>query len=52
MQQFCPQPFVCTVSGAPAWASEHQSTLSAGYLHASTWPYPVRLHGRLNISPR
>ncbi|ENH46688.1 enterobacterial Ail/Lom family protein [Escherichia coli p0305293.5] len=24
------------VSGAPAWASEHQSTLSAGYLHAST----------------
>ncbi|PZY19578.1 hypothetical protein DIV24_26280, partial [Escherichia coli] len=21
------------VSGAPAWASEHQSTLSAGYLH-------------------
>ncbi|PDM27282.1 Ail/Lom family outer membrane beta-barrel protein [Escherichia coli] len=22
------------VSGAPAWASEHQSTLSAGYLHA------------------
>ncbi|ENE3120169.1 Ail/Lom family outer membrane beta-barrel protein [Escherichia coli] len=25
-----------SVSGAPAWASEHQSTLSAGYLHAST----------------
>ncbi|HAH3124131.1 TPA: Ail/Lom family protein, partial [Escherichia coli] len=25
-----------TVSGAPAWASEHQSTLSAGYLHART----------------
>ncbi|NIZ67342.1 Ail/Lom family outer membrane beta-barrel protein, partial [Escherichia coli] len=24
------------VSGAPSWASEHQSTLSAGYLHAST----------------
>ncbi|CSQ34613.1 Ail/Lom family outer membrane beta-barrel protein [Shigella sonnei] len=24
------------VSGAPAWASEHQSTLSAGYLHART----------------
>ncbi|EEX3371125.1 Ail/Lom family outer membrane beta-barrel protein, partial [Escherichia coli] len=24
------------VSGAPAWASEHQSTLSAGYLHVST----------------
>ncbi|CAM9420022.1 hypothetical protein ESCO106038_23985 [Escherichia coli] len=24
------------VSGAPAWASEHQSTLSAGYLHALT----------------
>ncbi|PYH03646.1 Ail/Lom family outer membrane beta-barrel protein, partial [Escherichia coli] len=24
------------VSGASAWASEHQSTLSAGYLHAST----------------
>ncbi|HBD5116376.1 TPA: Ail/Lom family outer membrane beta-barrel protein [Escherichia coli] len=24
------------ISGAPAWASEHQSTLSAGYLHAST----------------
>ncbi|ENL8401760.1 Ail/Lom family outer membrane beta-barrel protein [Escherichia coli] len=24
------------VSGVPAWASEHQSTLSAGYLHAST----------------
>ncbi|EON4860279.1 TPA: Ail/Lom family outer membrane beta-barrel protein, partial [Escherichia coli] len=24
------------LSGAPAWASEHQSTLSAGYLHAST----------------
>ncbi|MBB9051420.1 Ail/Lom family outer membrane beta-barrel protein, partial [Escherichia coli] len=24
------------VSGAPAWASEHQSSLSAGYLHAST----------------
>ncbi|WP_423126010.1 phage tail tip protein [Escherichia coli] len=24
------------VSGAPAWASEHQSTLSTGYLHAST----------------
>ncbi len=23
------------VSGAPAWASEHQSTLSAGYLHAN-----------------
>ncbi|MCV5079219.1 Ail/Lom family outer membrane beta-barrel protein, partial [Escherichia coli] len=23
------------VSGAPAWASEHQSTLSAGYLHVS-----------------
>ncbi|EEW8735336.1 Ail/Lom family outer membrane beta-barrel protein, partial [Escherichia coli] len=23
-------------SCAPAWASEHQSTLSAGYLHAST----------------
>ncbi|WP_172907366.1 Ail/Lom family outer membrane beta-barrel protein, partial [Escherichia coli] len=21
------------MSGAPAWASEHQSTLSAGYLH-------------------
>lgn len=28
--------FVVQVSGAPAWASEHQSTLSAGYLHAST----------------
>lgn len=28
---------VClAVSGAPAWASEHQSTLSAGYLHART----------------
>ncbi|ENR2392262.1 Ail/Lom family outer membrane beta-barrel protein, partial [Escherichia coli] len=25
-----------SVSGAPAWASEHQSTLSAGYLHART----------------
>ena len=25
-----------SVSGAPAWASEHQSTLSAGYLHVST----------------
>ncbi|EHK9013602.1 Ail/Lom family outer membrane beta-barrel protein [Escherichia coli] len=25
-----------SVSGAPAWASEHQPTLSAGYLHAST----------------
>ncbi len=24
------------VSGAPSWASEHQSTLSAGYLHART----------------
>ncbi|ENY2904956.1 Ail/Lom family outer membrane beta-barrel protein [Escherichia coli O8:H49] len=24
------------VSGAPVWASEHQSTLSAGYLHART----------------
>ncbi len=24
------------ISGAPAWASEHQSTLSAGYLHVST----------------
>ncbi len=24
------------VSGTPAWASEHQSTLSAGYLHART----------------
>lgn len=24
------------VSGAPAWASEQQATLSAGYLHAST----------------
>ena len=24
------------VSGASAWASEHQSTLSAGYLHART----------------
>ncbi|EGE6310691.1 Ail/Lom family outer membrane beta-barrel protein, partial [Escherichia coli] len=24
------------VSGAPAWASEHQSTLSAEYLHART----------------
>ena len=24
------------VSGAPAWASEHQSTLNAGYLHART----------------
>ncbi len=24
------------ISGAPAWASEHQSTLSAGYLHART----------------
>ncbi|EES1612639.1 Ail/Lom family outer membrane beta-barrel protein, partial [Escherichia coli] len=23
-----------TVSGAPAWASEQQATLSAGYLHA------------------
>ena len=29
------------VSGAPAWASEQ-----------FVWPYPVRLHGRLNISPR
>ncbi|PMD97238.1 hypothetical protein A8A06_05335 [Escherichia coli] len=27
-----------SVSGAPAWASEHQSTLSAGYLH--NW-YPT-----------
>ncbi|EEW1359503.1 Ail/Lom family outer membrane beta-barrel protein, partial [Escherichia coli] len=25
-----------TVSGAPAWASEQQATLSAGYLHVST----------------
>ncbi|HDK2870226.1 TPA: Ail/Lom family outer membrane beta-barrel protein, partial [Escherichia coli] len=25
-----------SVSGAPAWASEHQSTLSTGYLHART----------------
>nr|WP_108943974.1 Ail/Lom family outer membrane beta-barrel protein [Escherichia coli] len=25
-----------TVSGAPAWASEQQATLSAGYLHART----------------
>ena len=25
-----------SVSGAPAWASEHQPTLSAGYLHART----------------
>ncbi|STF45493.1 membrane protein, Lom/All family [Escherichia coli] len=25
-----------SVSSAPAWASEHQSTLSAGYLHART----------------
>ncbi|EHK5642707.1 Ail/Lom family outer membrane beta-barrel protein, partial [Escherichia coli] len=24
------------VSGAPAWASEQQATLSAGYLHART----------------
>ncbi|EFJ8269428.1 Ail/Lom family outer membrane beta-barrel protein, partial [Escherichia coli] len=24
------------VSGAPAWASEQQATLSAGYLHVST----------------
>ncbi|EOU2491890.1 Ail/Lom family outer membrane beta-barrel protein, partial [Shigella sonnei] len=24
------------VSGAPAWASEHQSTLSAGYLQPHT----------------
>lgn len=24
------------VSGAPAWASEHQSTLSAGYLQRFT----------------
>ncbi|EPS0336709.1 Ail/Lom family outer membrane beta-barrel protein, partial [Escherichia coli] len=24
------------VSGAPAWASEHQSTLSAGYLQTHT----------------
>ncbi len=36
MPPFCPQPFVWYVSGAPAWASEHQSTLSAGYLHVST----------------
>ncbi|XPE36184.1 Ail/Lom family outer membrane beta-barrel protein [Shigella flexneri] len=32
MLPFCPQPSVLAVSGAPAWASEHQSTLSAGYL--------------------
>ena len=25
-----------SVSGAPAWASEQQATLSAGYLHALT----------------
>ncbi len=36
MQLFCPQPSVWPVSGTPAWASEHQSTLSAGYLHART----------------
>ncbi|CTD49268.1 outer membrane protein [Shigella sonnei] len=30
------RPEALAVSGAPAWASEHQSTLSAGYLHART----------------
>ncbi len=34
------------VSGAPAWASEHQSTLSAGYLHARrTFPAAMILTG-------
>ncbi|OUJ59858.1 hypothetical protein BZK35_25340 [Escherichia coli] len=28
--------FITPINGAPAWASEHQSTLSAGYLHART----------------
>ncbi|STF45924.1 outer membrane precursor Lom [Escherichia coli] len=40
MRKVCAAIFsaaIClAVSGAPAWASEHQSTLSAGYLHAST----------------
>ncbi|OUK48345.1 enterobacterial Ail/Lom family protein [Escherichia coli] len=35
-----------SVSGAPAWASEHQSTLSAGYLHARTNAPGSDNHGR------
>ncbi|WP_074441243.1 Ail/Lom family outer membrane beta-barrel protein, partial [Escherichia coli] len=40
------------VSGAPAWASEHQSTLRAGTLHVSTHvPGSDELNG-INVTYR
>ncbi|ENF04363.1 enterobacterial Ail/Lom family protein [Escherichia coli P0304777.8] len=39
------------VSGAPAWASEHQSTLSAGYLHADERSRQDDLNG-INVKYR
>ena len=36
MQAILSAAICLSVSGAPAWASEQQATLSAGYLHAST----------------